>query len=215
MSRLIPIGGRIEIGGEKKTRLALIGPTGVGKTTGIVKLTVFIARQTECRVGWIGLESRRIAAADSLAMYAGVLGVPHEVAENKKELDHALRRLADCDLILLDTPGVNPRDEKALQDLIRLLRGVPHFRRALLLSAATNGGDLSEWVKNFTRVGFDSLFFTKLDECAYFGALINTALTSGQPLSYVTSGQDLVNHVEEARAQTLANLLLKGVKTDD
>lgn len=215
LSGLIPIGGRVEVGGDRKTRLALIGPTGVGKTTGIVKLTIFIARQTECRIGWVSLESRRIAAADPLAMYAGILGVPYEVAENKKELDHALDRLADCDLILLDTPGVNPRDEKALHDLARLLRGVPSFRRALLLNAATNGGDLSEWVRNFNQVGFDSLFFTKLDECAHFGPLINTALTSGQPLSYVTSGQDLVNHLEEARAQALANLLLKGVNTDD
>jgi flagellar biosynthesis GTPase FlhF len=96
-----------------------------------------------------------------------------------------------------------------------LLQGLPGLRRALLLSASTNGTDMAAWVKKYQCLGFDSLFFTKLDECRHFGPLLNTALGAGYPLSYVTLGQNMAGDLEAARAEVLTSLLLTGSENND
>jgi flagellar biosynthesis protein FlhF len=203
--RLIPTGGQIP---DDIDRLALIGPTGVGKSSSIIKLTVFEAQRLQRRVGWLNLDNRRIADGDLLELYATILGARYETASDAKGLRRAWERLADCDLILVDTPGVSSRDQKTILQLQRMLQNVPGLRKALLLSASTNGAELAQWVKDYQRLDFGSLFFTKLDECRHFGPLINTALGSGYPLSYVTLGQNLVGDLEAARSEVLSSLLL-------
>jgi flagellar biosynthesis protein FlhF len=97
-----------------------------------------------------------------------------------------------------------------MKDLARLLQGVPGRRRALLCNAATNSADLADWVRDYRRLGLNSLFFTKLDECRHFGPLINNALGSGYPLSYITLGQNLADDLEITKPEVLASLLLIG-----
>lgn len=208
LTRSIPTGGDIEAKRGKRQCLALIGPTGVGKTTTVVKLTVRLACREDCRIGWVSLDNRRIAGAEQLAVYAGVLGVPYEVAENAEGLAQALGHLSTCDVVLIDTVGTNPRDTTALEELAAFLAAVPELRRALLLSATTNGADMTAWVEMYQRVGFDSLLFTKLDECTHFGPLVTVALTCGRPLSYVTNGQQVVNGLEVANSEAIVRLLL-------
>lgn len=212
LTRLVPTGGQIP---DAVDRLALIGPTGVGKTSSIIKLTVFESQRLQRRVGWLNLDHRRIASGDPLALYATILGARYETAADPKEAKRAWERLADCDLLLVDTPGLTPRDEIGIKDLNRLLQAMPGLRRALLLGASTNGADMAMWVKGFQRLGFDSLFFTKLDECRHFGPLINTALGAGYPLSYITLGQNMIGDLEAAEAEVLTSLLLSGSKNDE
>jgi flagellar biosynthesis GTPase FlhF len=212
LTRLVPTGGQIP---DAVDRMALVGPTGVGKTSSIIKLTVFESQRLQRRIGWLNLDHRRIASGDSLALYASILGVRYEIATNLKEAKRAWERLADCDLILVDTPGVTPRDEKANKELARLLHGLPGLRRALLLSASTNGAEMADWTKKYQGLGFDSLFFTKLDECRHFGPLLNTALGAGYPLSYVALGQSMAGDLEAARPEVLTSLLLSQSENDD
>ena len=207
LKRLIPSGGQIE---DAVDRLALMGPTGVGKTTSLIKLTVFENQRLNRRIGWVNADQRRLSGDDVLALYASILGVRYETAENNKELKRSLDRLTDCDLILVDTPGVSPRDERGVKGLERLLHDIPDLRRALLCSATTNHADMEDWVKAYGRLGLGSLFFTKLDECRHFGPLINTALDSGYPLSYITLGQNLAGDLEIAKPEVLTSLLLTG-----
>jgi flagellar biosynthesis protein FlhF len=208
---LIPTGGQIP---DELDRLALIGPTGVGKSSSIIKLTVFEGQRLQRRVGWLNLDHRRIASGDPLALYATILGARYETATDVKEAKRAWERLADCDLILVDTPGVTSRDEKAIRELQRMLQAMVGLRRTLLLTASTNGADMADWVKGYQRLEFSSLFFTKLDECRHFGPLINTALGSGYPLSYITLGQNMTGDLEAAKAQVLTSLLLSGSDND-
>jgi flagellar biosynthesis protein FlhF len=208
LTRLIPTGGDVETRKERRECLALIGPTGVGKTTTAVKLTVRLACRGERRVGWVSLDNRRIAGAEQLAVYAGILGVPYEVAESREGLVQALGHLSSCDLVLIDTAGISPRDSAGLSELAELLQSVPDLQRTLLLSATTNGQDMAAWVETYGTVGFDSLLFTKVDECSHFGPMITIALTCGRPLSYITTGQQLTSDLEVARAEVLACLLL-------
>jgi flagellar biosynthesis protein FlhF len=208
---LIPTGGQIP---DEVDRLALIGPTGVGKSSSIIKLTVLESQRLQRRVGWLNLDHRRIASGDSLALYATILGARYETGSDVKEAKRAWERLADCDLILVDTPGVTPRDEKAMRLLQRMLQPMSGLRRALLLTASTNGADMAGWVKGYQCLEFSSLFFTKLDECRHFGPLINTALGAGYPLSYITLGQNMAGDLETAKAEVLTSLLISGSDTD-
>lgn len=210
--QLIPSGGRIE---DAVDRIVLIGPSGVGKTANLIKLTVFENQRLQRKIGWINTDQRRLAGGDPLALYASILGVRYETAENNKELKRALERLGSCDLVLVDTPGINPRDPEAMKNLARLLHGLPEVRRMLVCSAATNGADLADWIKRYGRLGLNSLFFTKLDECRYLGSLINTALSAGHPLSYITLGQNLAGDLENATPEVLTSLLLTGGEHDD
>jgi flagellar biosynthesis protein FlhF len=211
LTRLVPTGGQIP---DAVDRLALVGPTGVGKTSSVIKLTIFENQRLQRQIGWLNLDHRRISSGDPLALYASILGVRYETAANVKEAKRAWERLADCDLILVDTPAVMP-DENANRDLGRLLQALPGLRRALLLSASTNGPDMAVWVKKYHCLGFDSLFFTKLDECRHFGPLLNTALGAGYPLSYVSLGQNMAGDLEAAKAEVLTSLLLSGSANND
>jgi flagellar biosynthesis protein FlhF len=187
----------------------------VGKTATLIKLTVFETQRRECRVGWINADNRRLVAGDSLVVYARILNVRYEKAENKKELKQALEHLSDCDLTLVDTPGVNPRDAEGVQNLAKMFSGLSDLRRTLLLSAATQGRDMAEWVTMYGKLGLNALLFTKLDECRYFGPLINTILSSGVPVSYVTLGQNFAGDLEIAKPEVFASLLLTGVELHD
>jgi len=209
---LIPTGGQIP---DEIDRLVLIGPTGVGKSSSIIKLTVFEGQRLQRRVGWLNLDHRRIASGDPLALYATILGARYETASDTKEARRAWERLADCDLILVDTPGIAPRDEKSMRELHRMLQCMPGVRRTLLLNASTNGADMIAWLKSYQRLEFSSLFFTKLDECRHFGPLINTALGSGYPLSYLAFGQNLVGDLEAAKGEVVTSLLISGSDNND
>jgi flagellar biosynthesis protein FlhF len=208
--RLIPTGGDIEAGTGSRVCLALIGPPGVGKTSAVVKLTVHLQRGGERRIGWINLDNRRVTGVEELTVYAGILGVPCEVAEGADGFAQALARLSACDLILVDTPGVSPRDAAGLSELAGVLQeqAMMEVRRSLVLSAATNSRELATWVQRYGRVGFDSLLFSMVDACAHFGPLVNTVLTSGRPLAYLATGQSVTQGLEVARPETVANLLL-------
>lgn len=212
ISAAVPSGGQIR---AERDRIALIGPAGVGKTTTLIKMTVFETQRRQCRVAWINTENRGLATRDSLAVYASILNVRYEKAENKRELKRAFEQLSDCDVILVDSPGVNPRDGVAVQNLAKMFSGFPDFRRILLLNAATHGRDMVEWTTLYQKIGLNALLFTKLDECRYFGPLINATLKCGLPISYVTLGQNFSGDLEIAKPEIFASLLLTGVDFDD
>jgi flagellar biosynthesis protein FlhF len=206
LARLISTGGDLDCRAEQRACVALIGPTGVGKTTAVVKLTARLIHQGHS-VGWISLD-RRIGGADLLEAYAGILGVPHETAESPEAVSRALDRLSNCSAVLLDTAGVSPRDPASLDEIAEVTRAVKNLRRILFLNASTNSHDMREWAQLFESVGFDSLVFTKVDECRHFGPAINVAVSSGRPLSYITQGQKVAGGLDLASAETLAAMVL-------
>lgn len=208
LTRLLPTGGDVEVSSGQRVCLALLGPPGTGKTSTLVKLTVRLTRGGPRRVGWVSLDNRRVTGAEELMAYAGILGVPCEVAEGQDGLTQALDRLSTCELVLVDTAGMSARDREGIKELAGLLHDIPHLRRTLVLSATTNGHDMKVWSDRYGRVGFDSLLFTMVDECGHFGPLVSTALTCGQPLSYLATGQRVTHDLEVARPETLARLLL-------
>jgi flagellar biosynthesis GTPase FlhF len=211
MAKLLPRAALLRDGGE---RLALIGPSGVGKTATLIKLTVCESQRRECRVGWVSMDPPHLSANQTLDTYAGILGVRLERAASRSELKIALGRLAECDLVLIDTPATNPRHGDSISQLAKSLHGLGDLRRVLLLSAVTNSADLIDWVNCYRSIGLDSLLFTKLDECRYLGPLLNTVLSAALPLSFITFGQSLAEDLAPARPELFASLLLTGVVHD-
>lgn len=211
LAQLIPTGCELS---AERDRLALIGPTGAGKTLSLIKLTTDELQRRQRRIGWIGMDQRGLAGVDPLATYAGILGVSYERAADRKSLIESLQRLDDCDLLFIDTPGVNPRDPRSVKSLAKTFHNLAEVRRTLVLSAVTNGADLTDWVAYFRPVGAQSLLFTKLDECRFFGPLFNTALAAALPVSYLSLGQNLSGDLVVARSQVFASLLLMGVESD-
>jgi len=210
IERLICVGGDVETLTNSPTRLALIGPPGVGKTSAIVKLTVHLRRKNDRKIGWVTTDNRRMAGTEELVVYAGILGTPCEVAENGEGLSRAIERLSGCHLILIDTPGVSPRDAAGLSELAGVLQNesLPSIRRSLVLNAATNWRDLALWTQRYQRIGYDSLLFSMIDACGSFGALLNTVVSCGQPLSYLTTSASVTQGITVATPTAVADLLL-------
>jgi flagellar biosynthesis protein FlhF len=175
-----------------------------------VKLTVHLMRTNERKVGWISLDNRRVTGAEELTVYAGILRVPCEVAEGAEGLTRAIERLSSCDVILIDTPGVSPRDAAGLSELAGVLLELEQsdIRRTLVLNAATNWRDQALWTQRYNRVGYDSLLFSMVDECGCFGPLVNTALSCGSPVSYLATGASVTQGIEVARPESIVDLLL-------
>ncbi len=211
LSQLIQTGGDVEkVTPGKCTRLAFIGPPGVGKTSALVKLTVHLMRKKDRKIGWVSLDNRRVTGVEELTVYAEILGTPCEVAEGAEGLNRALERLSACDLVLIDTPGVSPRDAAELSELASVLQEqtASDVRRTLVFDAATNWRDAAVWAQRFKRVGYDSLLFSMIDESGCFGSLVNTVITSGAPLSYLTNGAAVTQGIELAQPESVVDLLL-------
>jgi flagellar biosynthesis protein FlhF len=190
--------------------VALIGPTGVGKTTTVAKLAANLKLREKHRVGLITLDTYRIAAVDQLKRYADILGSPLRVVSGVEDLREAERAMADCDFILIDTAGRSPTDALKLSELKGLLDAAEPDEVHLVLSTVASPECLQLAISRFNDVRVDRLIFTKLDEAAHLGVVLNVVRKVNKSLSYVTTGQDVPDDIEVGRGRTLARRILDG-----
>jgi len=188
--------------------IALIGPTGVGKTTTLAKLAASFKLRHHREVGLVTCDTYRIAAVDQLRTYAGIIGLPLEVALTPTEMTRAAARLADCDVLLIDTAGRGPNDSARLDDLRQILAAADPHEVHLVLSSTASERVLLREAEAFAEVGADRIVLTKLDEAVSFGVLVNVMQSVGKALSFITTGQEVPDHIEEGRSQRLAELVL-------
>lgn len=191
-------------------KIALVGPTGVGKTTTVAKLAATYKLRHGRRVGLITSDTYRIAAVDQLRTYAGIIGVPLRVVASADDAAPALESLSNCDVILIDTAGRSPRDGQRIVELEQLLSSVRPDQTHLVLSGTSSEGAILAAAREFARVKPDRMILTKLDEAANFGVLLNVARRLQIKLSYVTTGQEVPDHLEPGRADRLARMALDG-----
>ena len=178
--------------------VALVGPTGVGKTTTIAKLAANLRLRDKRRVGLITVDTYRIAAVDQLRAYADIIDLPMEVVTTPREMRNAVARLADCEIVLIDTAGRSPRDEIQIQELKAMLSEAKPDEVQLVLSSVSGGRQLSRLVEQFTTVNPTSLLLTKLDESISCGHLLSLLCRSKLPLSYTTHGQNVPDDIQPA-----------------
>jgi flagellar biosynthesis protein FlhF len=169
---------------------AVVGPTGVGKTTTIAKLAARWCMQHGSQdLALVSTDGYRIGAREQLMTYARILGAPMHAANNCKELMHVLERLKSKKLILIDTAGMGPRDVRLTQQLAMLKHGVPSARVLLALPAQAEGQALDEIVCAFVRIKPAACILTKVDEAASLGAVISTVLRHKLKIAYLCDGQ--------------------------
>ncbi len=194
----------------RPTTVALIGPTGVGKTTTVAKLAATYKLRHGKRVGLVTCDTYRIAAVDQLRTYANIIGIDLKVVQTPKEMASACDALSGCDAILIDTAGRAPRDADRLAQLRGFLDAAKPHQSHLVLSSTACESSLREAAANFGPLGCDRVIFTKLDEAVNFGVLINVASTIDTRLSYVTTGQEVPDHIEPGSPDRIARFVLCG-----
>jgi flagellar biosynthesis protein FlhF len=191
-----------------KKVVAFLGPTGVGKTTSIVKLAAHLALLKRKKVILMTLDSHRIGAVEQLKTYAGLMGIPFRFVSEVAELAGAIEDQAQRDYILIDTAGRGPREWVALHDLASFLQETSDIERHLVLSATTKCADLKEIVDRFEICRPDHLIFTKLDETATLGPILNELVRTHKPLSYYTDGQRVPEDIHTASREQLVDIVL-------
>lgn len=204
----IPIHGPIVLEPGKPRLVALVGPTGVGKTTTIAKLAANFRLRDKRRVGLITVDTYRIAAVEQLRTYADIIDLPMQVVATASEMRQAVRGMADLDLILLDTAGRSPKDEIKLQELADVLAEAQPDEVHLVLSSVANASVLARTAQRFAAVGTTALILTKLDEAAGLGNLLPLLRDGALPLSYLTNGQNVPDDIAPADARSLAVTML-------
>jgi flagellar biosynthesis protein FlhF len=170
--------------------MAIVGPTGAGKTTTIAKLAArWCMRHGSQDLALVSTDGYRIGARDQLMTYARILGAPMHAANSGKELARVLDRLKSKKMILIDTAGMGPRDVRLTEQLAALQLGAARARVLLALPAQGEGHALDEIVRAFARVTPVACILTKVDEAASLGAAISTTLRHRLKIAYVCDGQ--------------------------
>jgi flagellar biosynthesis protein FlhF len=184
--------------------VALVGSTGVGKTTSVAKLAArYVLRHGQRHVALVTTDSYRIGAHEQLMTYGRLLGIPVQIASDHKELHSALNSLADKRLVLIDTAGMSQRDVRLSEQFATLAdSGIP-IRTLLVLSATAHPSVLTETVEAFSSVDLEGAIVTKLDEAAKLGGVLSTVINQQLPLMFVTDGQRVPEDMHLARAQNL------------
>lgn len=194
--------------GRRKV-VAVVGPTGVGKTTTLAKLAANFRLKDGLKVGLVTVDTYRVAAVEQLRTYAEIIDLPMKVVTNPAEMRKALDELSGVDLVLVDTAGRSPNDELKLQELNSLLEaGVDEIH--LVLSLSTGAKSLIAAVEKFSSLKLTSIIATKLDETAHRGALLTLAREVAWPISYLTTGQNVPEDIEPAHAARLAKWVMEG-----
>ncbi|OOZ37239.1 flagellar biosynthesis protein FlhF [Solemya velesiana gill symbiont] len=186
--------------------VALIGPTGVGKTTTIAKLAArFALRNGNRHVALVSTDKYRIGAQEQLNTYARILDVPVRTAATPEELGITLNALADKRLILVDTAGMSQRDVRLSEQLSLLKAGDKQVRCLFALSATTQQSALEQAVAAFGAAAPEACILTKVDEAASLGGALSALIHSKLPLAFITDGQKVPEDVHLARANTLVS----------
>lgn len=188
--------------------VALIGPTGVGKTTTIAKLAAHFQLADEKRVALITADTYRIAAIEQLKKYAEILNVPVEVVFEPHEMKAGIARHTDKDLILIDTAGRSQRDTQKVFELKDYIEAARPSEVHLVISATTRYKDMLDVVEKFSVMPLQQVLFTKLDEATNFGTLLNVISKINKPISYITNGQNVPEDFEIPDNKKLARLIL-------
>jgi len=187
--------------------MVFVGPTGVGKTTTIAKIATIYSHHRKSSIGLITLDDQRIGGISQLAIYARILGVPMKVASSAITLSKALEALADKQLILIDTAGVNPNDLQQLNQLEDLVTEIQRPHIHLVLSTTTRTRDMKVIANAFQQLPIRNLIFTKVDESTTQGNILSGTLQTSIPLSYYADGRNVPDDIHVMTARRLMRMI--------
>lgn len=211
IARMIPTAEvAVERGQDRPLVIALIGPTGVGKTTTIAKLAADFRLRQKKRVGLITIDTYRIAAVEQLRTYAEIVRVPLKVVLRPDEIAEQIEAMNDMDVVLIDTAGRSQKDANRLTELQGFLAAARPDEVHLVLSTTASRRNVEDALSHFSPLGVDRVILTKLDEAVSFGMILNIVKQMNKSLSYVTTGQDVPDDIQQSHGEKIAEWILGG-----
>ena len=192
--------------------VAVVGPTGVGKTTTVAKLAARHAIEHHKNVAIISLDSDRVGGREDLKVYAKAIGVPIKAAATPSAFNAAVNEFRKFDTVLVDTSGFNPKKQDQIDELKACLNGIAGIETHLALSTLTKEGDMRNSLRCLNTLDIQYLIFTKLDESSSYGNLINVLVQYPLPLSFVTNGREVSHAIETGSMDKIVAYLLDNFK---
>jgi flagellar biosynthesis protein FlhF len=209
LESLVDFTGEAGTGNDERRVIALLGPTGVGKTTTIAKMAARAAKEGK-NVAIISTDALKPGDVEHLKRSAGSEKISIECATTPQKLVKAIKTHRGKDIVLIDTGGVSPNDHEGMEHLQKLLTASGGIEKHLCLASTTRDREIDETIRRFAGHSIDRLIFTRLDESSTFGSIINVLLRSKLPPSYLTTGQKMSGDIEIATAGRLAELAIGG-----
>ncbi len=196
--------------------VALLGPTGVGKTTTIAKLAArFAMKYGAEQVALITTDNYRIGAHEQLQTYGRIMGCPVRQVRDAEELATALYQFRHRRLVLIDTAGVGQRDIRLTEQLDTLVKNAKvRIRSYLVMSATSQRRVMQEAVDHFRRIPLSGCILTKLDESLNLGEVINVCIQNALPISYITDGQRVPEDIQVANAAQLVGAAMGSLERE-
>lgn len=188
------------------------GPTGVGKTTSLAKISAHYAIHEKVRLALATTDTYRVGATEQLKIYAQIIGVPLKVITDKKTALETVQEYSQYDLVFLDTAGNSPYNTHKIRELHEILSVIKPYETILVLDAHTSLEDLRYTLAGFSPLKPTSYMFTKLDETRRFGPMVNLIVELGLPVCYLTHGQNVPDDFTIATPGGIVQLLIEGRK---
>ena len=190
--------------------VALVGPTGVGKTTTIAKIAArFALRHGRRNIALVTTDSYRIGAHEQLRTYGRILGIPVQVAADSEELQAVLKHNKDQKLTLIDTAGVSQRDLRLTEQLATLKVEGANISSYLVLSATAQMALQDDVINAFSKANLTGCILTKIDEAASLGESLSVLIKHDLPVAYVSDGQKVPDDLHPARGKLLVKEAVK------
>lgn len=199
-----------DIKSSQKKVVALVGSTGVGKTTTIAKLALIAKMINKLDVGLISIDTFRLGAIDQLQSFADVSQIDLMVAYTPEDMNSIMKRFSKKDIVFIDTVGRSQNRLEQLNQNLEFLKKINVDDVFLVLSATSSYRAILDTVNKFRIFNYNSFIFTKIDEAPVLGNLINIVTKTGIPISFVTNGQVIPDDIIAAEQENLANLIYHG-----
>jgi flagellar biosynthesis protein FlhF len=214
LAKVLPItdDNLLETGGV----VALVGPTGVGKTTSVAKIAAqFTLKHGANQVALITTDNYRIAAHEQLNTYGRILNIPVKIASSAEELKHLIQGFSDKKLVLIDTAGMSQRDMKLIEQINTLKENDLHIKSYLVMSAATEYKAMNEIIDAFHIFKPQAAILTKLDEAATIGSALSSLIEHNLALSFITNGQQVPEDMRHPIARDLIAQCVTELEIED
>lgn len=196
----------IEKQGQKV--IFFIGPTGVGKTTTLAKIAAKLVMEKQYKIGLITSDTYRVGAVDQLKTYSDILKLPLEVVYNNSDFNKTIAKFKEKDFILVDTVGQNHRETNQEDGLYKIMNSIKNKETYLVLSGTTNFNVLRSIIEHYDFIENYRIIFTKIDEAKELGNILNVKYLTENPISYITTGQNVPEDIEILNKDKVASWLI-------
>jgi flagellar biosynthesis protein FlhF len=194
----------------KSKKIALVGPTGVGKTTCIAKLAVISKIIHKLNVGLISIDTYRLGAIDQLRIFSEISDIEMAVAYEPEEIPKLVKKFKDKDLVFIDTVGRSQKNKENLDQIKKYLQAAQVDETILVVSSTSSSRNLNDVAERFKNLEYSSVIFSKIDEAVAYGNIMNLVVTQNVPVMFLTNGQVIPDDIISVNPPFLANMIYSG-----